>query len=232
MARRVLALDIETLPNESLFPLVEEIRSLPAGSASGDPAMMKQMALDPLYGRIALVGMIAAGASGVEDISSDVLRKMDDGEEARIVSRYADALGSTDMVVTYNGMRFDIPYLEVRARVLGVKLPRHVSTYPWGEGIERGHVDIFSMLTHQGELAGKGPPHDLGSVARLLGIPDTGPDMDGSRVYPTWKAGELAKLREYCLNDVLLTAEMFDRLYSVELGGPVFAGVRELVPRG
>jgi hypothetical protein len=90
-------------------------------------------------------------------------------------------------------------------------------------------VDLLNEVTNGGSTSGRnGPPHDLGSVAEVLGVPDQGPDMDGSQVYPTWLRKDFAKLKEYCLNDVILTAELFDRLYSQELGGRAFASIRKL----
>lgn len=222
-------IDIETVPNETLFSTVEEARGLSKGSVARDPVMLKSMALDPLYGRIALVGMIASEEGKAEDVSSGVLSAQVDGEESRLLEHYSKTLRKDDLVVTFNGNRFDIPYIEMRARVLGVKLPKAVSTYPYGDGAEKGHVDLLNLVTNGGSTSGRGgPPHDLGSVARVLGVPDEGPDMDGSMVYPTWKKREFEKLKEYCLNDVILTADLFDRLYAHDLGGRMFAGARKL----
>lgn len=227
--RRVLAIDIETVANETLFAFVEEARGLPRGSVSKDPLMLKSMALDPLYGRVALVGMIASEGGLVEDVSSGVLSAQVDGEESRLLEHYARTIREGDLVVTFNGNRFDIPFIEMRARVLGVRLPRHVSTYPYGDGAEKGHVDLLNLVTNGGSTSGRGgPPHDLGSVARVLGVPDEGPDMNGSMVYPTWKRREFEKLKEYCLNDVILTAELFDRLYAHDAGRRMFEGARRL----
>jgi len=227
--RRILVIDIETVPNETLFGFIEEARGLPKGSVSKDPLMLKSMAFDPLYGRIALVGMIASEGGKARDLSGEVLSAQLDGEESRLLEHYARTLMKDDLVVTFNGNRFDIPYLEMRARVLGVKLPRTVSTYPYGEEAEKGHVDLLNLVTTGGSTSGRGgPPHDLGSVAKVLGVPDQGPDMDGSMVYPTWKKREFEKLKQYCLNDVILTAGLFDRLYAADLGAKAFAGVKKL----
>jgi uncharacterized protein YprB with RNaseH-like and TPR domain len=232
VARRILVIDIETVPNEALFGFVERARGLPRGSVSSDPLMLKSMALDPLYGRIALVGMLASEGTGATDVSSEVLRDQEDAEERRILQHYAKNIGKEDLVVTFNGIRFDIPYLEMRARILGVGLARSVSTYPYGDGMEKRHVDLLNAVTGGGSTSGRGgPPHDLGSVAEVLGIEDEGPEMDGSMVYPTWKKKEFAKLKEYCLNDVILAAEIFDRLFSHDLGGPRFAGAGSLAGR-
>jgi len=227
--RRILVIDIETVPNETLFGFIEEARGLPKGSVAKEPVMLKSMALDPLYGRVALVGMIASEGGVASDLSGDVLSAQLDEDESRLLEHYAGTLRREDLVVTFNGNRFDIPYLEMRARVLGVKLPRAVSTYPYGDGAEKGHVDLLNLVTNGGSTSGRGgPPHDLGSVARVLGVPDEGPDMDGSMVYPTWKKREFEKLKQYCLNDVILTAELFDRLFAADLGGKAFAGVGKL----
>ena len=36
--------------------------------------------------------------------------------------------------------------------------------------------------------------------------------MDGSQVYPAWQAKEYNKISEYCEQDVLMTAKLFDRV--------------------
>lgn len=57
--------------------------------------------------------------------------------------------------------------------------------------------EIFAQLTQSGNSYLK---HSQSAVAKALGLPDRG--VDGSIVYPLYKAGRFVGIENYCMGDV------------------------------
>lgn len=118
---------------------------------------------DPRRSRV-----VAVALSSSDGAFSVVL---DDPDETAILSalvEHVSRLSKEDVIVTWNGAGFDIPFLEVRAQVLGVELPwslwpsKRIPKYePVGvAGPLRvsfghvGHVDVAYMYKDLAEAAG------------------------------------------------------------------------------
>lgn len=118
-------------------------------------------------------------------------------------------------LVSWNGSGFDLPVLHYRALLHGVQAPSY-----WDQGehnrdakfnnylgrFHARHTDLMDLLA--GYQARAVQPLD--QIATLLGFPGK-MGMDGSQVWPSFLAGELAKIRQYCETDVLNTWLVFLR---------------------
>jgi DEAD/DEAH box helicase domain-containing protein len=97
-------------------------------------------------------------------------------------------LQKTQLIVTFAGKRFDIPVMEkyFNFKVKDIK-----------------HYDILEEIEKKlGRRIG------LGILAEAnVGLKKTGIGMDAIDLYAK---GEMQKLKEYCLNDVKLTKELYD----------------------
>lgn len=110
------------------------------------------------------------------------------------LSRLWPILERTDMLVGYNSDHFDVPLLN--------------KYYP-GDSSRIKSLDL--MVEVQGAL---GKRLRLDSIAEgTLGVNKI---ADGSKSMQWWRAGEVDKVREYCLKDVEITKKIFD--YALKNG--------------
>lgn len=125
--------------------------------------------------------------------------------EAEMLAGLGDWLAQADRVVTWAGLRFDVPVLQLRSL-------RHGLAQPWYRGRMQGrfddaHVDLADVLTLRG-LSGERLHMD--DAARLIGLP--GKDgVDGSQVAGLVAAGDMAAVRNYCIRDVVQTTYLYLR---------------------
>lgn len=130
--------------------------------------------------------------------------------ESDLISRFYQGLERFNpTLVSWNGSGFDLPVLHYRALLHGISAP----TY-WDQGelnrdakfnnylgrFHSRHTDVMDVLA--GYQARAVQPLD--QVATLLGFPGKN-GMDGGQVWPTFLAGDLGSIRNYCESDVLNT---------------------------
>lgn len=107
----------------------------------------------------------------------------------------AELFRAADTLVGFGINRFDIPVLTGHfARLLGAKAPDL-----WG----RRRVDMLERIE-----SCLGSRISLGKLAEAnLGLSKTGRGSEAPELY---RQGKIAELKEYCLQDVRLTKELFD----------------------
>jgi predicted PolB exonuclease-like 3'-5' exonuclease len=136
-----------------------------------------------------------------EQLLQDFYRAMhDDGGDSANV-----------MLITWNGRRFDLPVLSMRSMKQRVPF----SWYYQNDDVryrykEEGHTDLMDYLSDYGSA----PAMKLGDIARMIGLPGK-VGMDGGGVAELHAKGDdvetMAKVRRYCLSDVLQTALVYLR---------------------
>jgi len=103
-----------------------------------------------------------------------------------------EILEKTDLIVTYNGDHFDIPIL---------------NKYYKRDG--RGDLTTIRSLDVMKEVknsSGRWPKLDQIAEGTLK-VNKTGTGLEALN---WWKAGEIEKIREYCLNDVRITKDVYE----------------------
>jgi len=113
-----------------------------------------------------------------------------------------------DVVVSYNGRSFDVPFVVVRSLVHGISARKDLLSNPWGL---RPHLDLYRVLTNGSNSLG---PSSLDVVCWSLGLTSPKGSMDGSMVAPTYARGDVATIAEYNAGDVRATAEVYRRVES------------------
>jgi len=171
--------------------------------------------LDPQVGRVLAVAV--AGDEGVEVVAGD--------DEASLLARLDAGLAErpAGVLVTWNGARFDLPYLASRAEQLGVELgleleadpsrrshhaplPGHAGGYR-ARWHDHAHLDVYR--SYQADVA---PvlrmPCSLKSVARLVGLDPV--EVDASQVH----ALAPGALGAYVASDAACTRELARRRWA------------------
>jgi DEAD/DEAH box helicase domain-containing protein len=143
------------------------------------------------------------GAGGVEDqsdleIAIVCIHDSETGEYSSYLEQELPQLWPilerTDMLIGYNSDHFDIPLLN--------------KYYP-GDLTKIKSLDLLSEI-----YAAGGRRLRLDSIAEgTLGV---GKSADGTQSLQWWRAGEVEKVRQYCLKDVEITRGVFD--YALKNG--------------
>ena len=205
---KVLAIDIETMPNEDMVAKLPEVvadarlkdpEKIQADIDRKKKEQISKMALSPLYGKIACVGYYG-----------DELREVKFGNEADLIREFLER-SSTNIVVTWNGKGFDYDFVIKRGVILGVCPLCLLDKY----------TERFKQLTHidlMEKWCGYGKYLSLDEISSVL--------LDSSKgVFDVDKIKDLVKtadgrkqIADYCLNDCRLTYELAQKMgYGKEL---------------
>ena len=133
-----------------------------------------------------------------------------DSDESDLVRRFFDGLDrySPDLV-SWNGSGFDLPVLHYRALCNKIQAPRYWEMgdsdreFRYNNYLNRfhwRHIDLMDVLSG---FQGRGRA-SLDHAAILLGFPGK-LGMSGDKVWPSWLAGGIDDIRNYCETDVLNT---------------------------
>ena len=143
--------------------------------------------------------------------------------EKELVQRFFDGLERyAPTLVSWNGSGFDLPVLNYRALAHGLSAARYwevgdgdrdfrynnyLARYHWR------HVDLMDVLSAYG-ASGRA---SLDHIAQLLKLPGK-LGMSGADVWPAYRRGEIAAIRDYCETDALNTYLIYLR-FQVLRGG-------------
>lgn len=125
------------------------------------------------------------------------------GDEAAILSEFWKMVKSFGTVVTYNGRGFDIPFLMQRSLIRGVTITRNLMPPRFSAMNE--HMDLAEVLSQFRATR----PYGLEAWSQALRVasPKEG-DVKGAEVGAAFAAGRHREIVEYCLRDVVATAEI------------------------
>jgi 3'-5' exonuclease len=108
-------------------------------------------------------------------------------------------------LVTFNGLRFDLPVLMRRSLYLGIRFPLlNLDKY------RTPHIDLLDKLTHHGVLTA----HSLRFYLSRFGIP-VNDEHTGKDVAELVRAGDWAAVAAHCRADVLGTKQLAERIGAV-----------------
>lgn len=204
-----LVLDIETV-GQSVDDIPERaLDYLFASIAKDEPDpeelerrredLISRFSLDPATGRIIVIGLY--------DIGRNAERTFVDNDEKALLSEFWDWLRGNvpETLVTFNGKRFDVPYIHIRSAVHGldpgVRLPNEPGTFD-------RHFDVREALEGN-ERRRRG---SLDFFTATFGVPSPKTELDGTLVGEAFKNGRIDDIVRYCLDDCRATAAIYERL--------------------
>jgi len=202
-----LVIDIETyqdIPEEVLESRRSQIQA-PANWKDPDKIakyveektaeIASKAALSPLTGRVVAVGMGLRRNKGNWEFACFVDRI---NYEEKLLGEVDRALFAVEHghLITYNGTRFDIPFLVARAMRHGLTL---MYKWPLARYAKR-HLDLFSIL-QSGSLS------DWSALVLGETKKSSGADVAAMVSEERWD-----DLKTYCLADVKITARLYDAI--------------------
>lgn len=211
--RRLRVLDLETISNPKALDWLGPVK--PAANLV-DPVKIaksieertaernEKLALDWDCCRIVALGWVDAGSN--EPVC---LLCKDEGEEWAALSLFWETYRQHETaLVTFNGLKFDIPVLLTRSVDLGIKHPPlNLNRF------KTPHIDVWQFLTRDGA---RQFPHGLSFYAKKYGF-TTLDKVNGSDVASLVAAGEWEAVREHCLSDVGLTHAVANKFGLLEI---------------
>ena len=221
-------LDIETIRDFDL-PAGAEPEFKPRANTK-DPAKIeaqrqkfelgldKTMALDPFFCHIVGVGgLVVRGGEREEFWFENTTGEWDDRVHLLegawdFVRRQFDAKRP---LVTFNGYHFDLPAMNWQAAKHNVAVPFQLSEM-WTRRGTATHYDLMQILA----MWNPKNWYSLGFWLNYYGLGEKLGGLDGSQVLPMWREGRYEELRQYCLQDCHMTANLFERIAPWVASGP------------
>lgn len=193
---------VEDIPERALAYLYRSLardRPDPEELARRKADLIDRFGLDPTTGRIIVIGLVEA-ESGRE-------KSFHDSSEKELLTAFWDWLDSErpSLIVTFNGKRFDVPYLNLRSAVHGLE-PRVV--IPMERFSTSPHFDVREVLEGNER-------HRRGSLdyfCAIFGIDSPKSELDGSLVAAAHAEGRIEEITRYCLADCHATAALYRHL--------------------
>jgi len=219
----IIALDIETIPNTTMIPLLPEPKisktlkdpaKIEAAQASAKQEQIDKMALDALTARVAcysVVGLVNPMSDGEQE-HVEIIPEISDAAETVIIQSIMRMLGSEDVrIVTWNGIGFDLPMIYKRAMVLGID-PANFDAPPLTSWTKRYNTDRhFDLMQIWGGWSSAGFTK-LDTVSRMVLGDNKTEDFDVTAIAGMLSTAEgRDKVSRYCLQDTRLTWELWKR---------------------
>lgn len=141
-----------------------------------------------------------------------------DHDEKKLLSEFGDTLekmGPSAKLCAHNGKEFDFPYICRRALVNGLPIPGVLNVSgkkPW----EVNHLDTMEMW----KFGDYKHYTSLDLLAAIFEVPTSKGVMDGSMVSEVYhQQGDLNKIAEYCVGDVVAVAQLYLRFKGLPIIG-------------
>jgi len=211
-----IVFDIETLalPMESFDPAQREYLLKGAASEEERAAELQKMSLHPFTARIVAIGMLnpdtmagkvfyQAGVGAPPEARDGI--EYITGDEQAVIEGFWKTVRQFDRIVTFNGRGFDCPFILLRSALLRIPPTRNLLPYRYGA---EEHCDLLDQFTFYGSTR----RFSLDFYCRSFGIgsPKEG-GVTGAEIGSLFAAGRYRQIADYCMGDVVATAELFKR---------------------
>ncbi len=227
LLKNILILDIETVAQQSEYSKINEDLKKHWEHKAGFIRHEEERSPEELfheragiYAEFGKVIVIAFGFFHEEEgrITFRVKSLANDNEKELLTQFKEQVLMKFDQqelrLCAHNGKEFDFPYLCRRMLINDIKLPDVLNTggkKPW----EVNHLDTLEMW----KFGDRKNYTSLDLLTTIFNIPSNKAEMDGSmvnEVYYKEKDG-LKRIEQYCLGDVIATAQLYLRLNALPL---------------
>ena len=191
---KIFYFDIETVPTQKAL---EDNGLLDAQIKLDEPELIKKLSLSALSAKIiCLCYTIEPSLSGAVEVLQ--------GEETEIIRNFWKIVPDCNLFVGHNILDFDMRFIYQRSVIHQIKPSREIPFTRFR------NAPIYDTMQ---EWSKWGREHaSLDSLSKALGIPSPKENLDGSKVYPYYRAGKLPEIVEYCKRDVESVRAVYKRL--------------------
>ncbi len=205
MPKPFLTFDLETVPD---YAAIARAHGLPEDDIDAAKAVFGDKFPPPAYHRIVCIAALAA--SYEEDrswkVREIVVHHAGEMDEPQIIGKFFETIEHVmPVLVSYNGLTFDLPVLQYRAmlhRVPGLHLARVQKYFQKFGDAHWDLCDLMSNFDGRNRLT-------LDALCRYLGIAGKIDGMDGSKVADLAAAGQFDVIAAYCRGDIAALHRLF-----------------------
>ncbi len=188
---KICFLDIETVPTDRAL---EENGLLEPQMQLGEAELIKKLSLSAATAKILCIGYAIEPPAGSE---AQALQ----GEEPEILKNFWAIAADCNLFVGHNILDFDLRFIYQRSVIHQIKPSRDLPFARFR------NAPIFDTLQEWSKWGRERASLDL--LAKTFGIPSPKENLDGSKVYPFYRAGRIAEIVDYCKCDVNSTREVY-----------------------
>jgi 3'-5' exonuclease len=191
---KIFFFDIETVPTQKSL---EDNGLLEPQIKLDEAELIKKLSLSAATAKIiCLCYAIEPSVSGTVEVLK--------GEETDIIKNFWKIVPDCNLFVGHNILDFDLRFIYQRSVIHQIKPSRDIPFTRFR------NAPIFDTMH---EWSKWGREHaSLDSLSKALGIPSPKENLDGSKVYPYYRAGKLPEIIEYCKRDVESVRAVYKRL--------------------
>jgi predicted PolB exonuclease-like 3'-5' exonuclease len=187
-------MDIETVPTDRSL---EENGLLEAQLQLDEGDVIKKLSLSAATAKILCLCYAIEPPVGSE---VQVL----EGEETEIITNFWKLAVDCNLFVGHNILDFDLRFIYQRSIIHQIKPSRELPFARFRS------APIFDTMHEWSKWGREHASLDL--LSRTLSIPSPKESLDGSKVYPYYRAGKLADIVNYCKCDVDSVRQVYRRL--------------------
>lgn len=199
---KILFFDIETVPTEQSL---QDSGLLDPQIKLDEAEIVKKLSLSAATARILC---LAYALEPPADSPVLVLR----GEERDIIQGFWKLATETNLFVGHNLLDFDLRFIYQRSIIHCIKPSRDIPFARFR------NAPVYDTMHEWSKWGREKVSLDL--LARALGIPSPKESLDGSKVYPYFRAGRLPEICDYCSRDVETVRQVYRRLTFASLCEP------------
>jgi predicted PolB exonuclease-like 3'-5' exonuclease len=200
---KICFMDIETVPTDRSL---EESGLLEPQIQLDEAERIKKLSLSAVTAKIICLCYAIEPPVGCE---VQALR----GEETEIIHAFWKLAADCNLFVGHNILDFDLRFIYQRSIIHQIKPSRDLPFARFR------NAPIYDTMQ---EWSKWGREHaSLDTLSKALSIPSPKETLDGSKVYPYYRAGKLAEIVEYCKRDVESTRLLYRRLTFTKVPGPM-----------
>lgn len=191
---KICFLDIETVPTDLSL---QENGLLEAQIQLNEAELIKKLSLSAATAKILCICYAIEPPAGGEVQALQ-------GEETEIIRAFWKLAADCNLFIGHNILDFDLRFIYQRSIIHQIKPSRDLPFARFR------NAPIYDTMQ---EWSKWGREHvSLDTLSKALGIPSPKESLDGSKVYPYYRAGKLAEIIEYCKRDVDSTRQVYRRL--------------------
>ena len=198
---KIFYFDIETVPTDQAL---KENGLLEAQIKLDEAELIKKLSLSAATAKIICL------CYAIEPTLTNSIEVLH-GEEADIIKNFWKLIPDCNLFVGHNILDFDLRFIYQRSVIHQIKPSRDIPFTRFR------NAPIYDTMQ---EWSKWGREHvSLDSLSKALGIPSPKENLDGSKVYPYYRAGKLHEIIEYCKRDVDSVRQVYHRLTFTKSAG-------------
>jgi predicted PolB exonuclease-like 3'-5' exonuclease len=191
---KICYLDIETVPTDRSL---EESGLLQAQMQLDEAELIKKLSLSAMTAKIICL------CYAIEPPTDSEVQVLE-GDESQILKNFWQLAADCDLFVGHNILDFDLRFIYQRSIIHQIKPSRDL---PFGRF---RNAPIFDTMHEWSKWGREHASLDL--LSKTLSLRSPKETLDGSKVYPYYRAGKIADIINYCRCDVDSVRQVYRRL--------------------